>query len=69
MVMRAVDLYWQMAPQYHHGEFHFHWMDVTAFVGVGGLWVAAYLHFLKGRPLLPVNDPYLREALASHGSH
>lgn len=69
MVMRAVDLYWQMAPQYHHGAFHFHWMDVTAFVGVGGLWVTAYLYFLKGRPLLPVNDPYLREALASHGSH
>ena len=41
----------------------------AAFVGVGGLWVAAFLFFLKGRPLLPVNDPYLREVLASHGSH
>ncbi len=69
MTMRAVDLFWQMAPQFHHGEFHLHWMDFTAFIGVGGLWVTAFLFFLKGRPLLPVNDPYLPEVFASHGSH
>jgi hypothetical protein len=65
---RFLDIVFQVAPQFHE-TVTLHWMDLAVLAGVGGLWVAAFLTNLKGRPLLPVNDPYLREALADHGSH
>ncbi|MGE3840988.1 MAG: hypothetical protein AB7I50_05320, partial [Vicinamibacterales bacterium] len=67
-VMRMLDLLFQVAPYFHEG-LTIHWLDAAAILGVGGLWVATFLTMLKGRPLLPVNDPYLHEALADHGAH
>ena len=32
-------------------------MDVAALVGVGGVWVAAFISRLKRGPLIPLNDP------------
>lgn len=68
LVMRYVDLYWNIAPQFNEGHFAFHWMDVTAVAGLFGLWLAVFCWNLKGRALLPVGDPYLPEALAD-GHH
>lgn len=69
LLMRMVDLLWTIQPNFHEGAFHISWMHVTTMLGLGGIWVAAYLTFLGARPMLPVNDPYLKEALATHGSH
>jgi hypothetical protein len=67
IVMRVVDVWWLAAPGAHHdGAFHPHWLDVAAPVGLGGIWVAAFFRQLKRRPLLPVHDPHLEEAL-EHG--
>jgi hypothetical protein len=68
LAMRIVDIVFQVAPQFHEGV-TFHWLDLAAVAGVGGLWVAAFAWFLRGRPILPVNDPYFKEAFANHGSH
>jgi hypothetical protein len=39
-------------------------------LGNGGLWFAAFTHYLKGRPVLPVHDPYFHQVLAAdHGAH
>jgi hypothetical protein len=47
-----------------------HWAILLALVpaalGVGGLWVAWYAWLLKSRPLVPLHDPMLAEALARH---
>jgi hypothetical protein len=67
-VMRMLDVLFQVAPFYHE-TLAIHWIDVAALVGIGGLWVTAFTVLLKGRPLLPVNDPHLREVLADHGAH
>lgn len=64
--MRLVDLFWIIAPSFHPDKFSFHWLDVAAPIGIGGLWVAAFVWQLKGRALLPVNDPRLEEAFAKH---
>ena len=68
LAMRWVDLYWQAAPAFAHGEgphgLHLHWLDLATLVGVGGLWLAAYFGQLKKRPLLPAFEPYLGEAVA-----
>lgn len=63
LFMRLVDLYWLIAPSLHPGEFSIHWMDVVAPIGIGGIWVAFFIWQLKGRALLPTNDPRLAEVL------
>jgi len=63
LFMRWVDLIWQSRPSLAHEGFALHWLDVAAPLAVGGLWLAAYVRELKGRTLLPVNDPFLEEAL------
>jgi hypothetical protein len=66
--MRLVDVIWLTGPEFHEGAFRIHWMDVVMPIGLGGLWLAFFAYQLKTRPLLPLGDPYLEEAL-SHGGH
>jgi hypothetical protein len=65
LVMRFVDLYMQIIPAGHHAELHFSWMDLAAPIGIGGLWLSAFLRQLESRPVLPVRDPHFAEALES----
>lgn len=67
IVMRLVDLIWLTGPEFYNGAFRIHWMDVLMPVGLGGLWLAYFAHQLKARPLLPIGDPFLEEALAPSG--
>jgi hypothetical protein len=41
-------------------------MDLTAPIGLGGIWLAFFLTNLLKRPLIPRNNPNLEGALA-HG--
>jgi hypothetical protein len=66
LLMRAVDLYWLIAPGFRKGSFDVSWMDITAPIGLGGIWLAYFLIQLGKRPLMPLNDPHLIEAL-EHG--
>jgi hypothetical protein len=65
---RYLDLYWQAAPSYHgttgeeHG-LHISWLGLVAPVALGGLWLWAFVGQLRGAALVPVNDPYLADAL------
>jgi len=65
-LLRLVDLYWLVAPDFHHdGRFHVSWMDVAAPIGVGGLWLYWFARELQTRPLLPRHEPDLEELLAA----
>jgi len=64
LAMRLVDLFWVIAPKFHAEVFHVHWLDVAAPAGIGGVWVWFFLNELKKRPVLPVRDPRMEEALA-----
>jgi len=66
LFMRIVDLYWQIAPDFLKGSFGLSWVDITAPLGIGGVWLAYFLYQLEKRPLMPLNDPHLEEAL-EHG--
>jgi len=68
LVMRFVDLYWMVAPNFRKGAFGVSWMDFAAPVGVLGIWLFYFLLQLEKRPLLPLHDPHLKEAL-EHGRH
>lgn len=59
-----LDIYWLVAPTVDgHGALPT-WHDLAALAGVGGTSVAFAAWSLRGRPLLPVNDPLLDQALA-----
>jgi hypothetical protein len=64
--MRFVDVAWLVLPAFSKGVFRFHWMNLSAPVGLGGLWLFFFARSLGTRPLLPVHDPGFEEALA-HG--
>lgn len=66
LVMRWVELVWQVEPAFHDHSFGMLWLYLAAPVAVGGLWLYYFLRQLKQRPLLPINDPYLPEAIAHH---
>jgi hypothetical protein len=65
-VMSFVDLFWRVEPAFQPVRLYVHWIDVVAAVGLGGIWLAAFVWFLRRRPLLPLHEPYVQEALA-HG--
>jgi hypothetical protein len=63
LVMRWVDLLWQVEPAFHVQNPAMYWTYLTAPAGIGGIWLFLFLRELRKAPLLPVNDPYLAEAL------
>jgi MFS family permease len=64
VLMRLVEMFWLTQPAFSDGRFRLHWMDFLAPIGIGGLWLFVFSWQLGKRPLLPVNDPELRQALA-----
>ena len=66
LFMRAVDLFWLVAPAYHPEGLAIHWLDAALPIALFGLWVAAFARELAKRPLLPVNDPALPAAMEVH---
>jgi hypothetical protein len=56
-------LFWMITPSFHPLGFYVTWFDFAAPLGVGGVWVAAFLVWLQRAPLLPANDPRMEEEL------
>jgi hypothetical protein len=56
-VMHLIELFWLVAPTFYPQGFSLHWTNLLAPVGVGGVWFSAFLWQLKGRSLLPFQDP------------
>jgi hypothetical protein len=76
MFLRFVDLCYLILPSAHQQPTYQGHMDIlsilvaaVAVIGVGGLWLFLFFRFLVTRPLLPVNEPFLQEALDFRGGH
>ncbi len=69
LVVRYVDVYWQVAPTFREHAASLHWMDAATFLGVGGLWVLAFLRQLGQAAVLPKNDPRHTEFVKGGASH
>lgn len=68
LFMRVVDLTWIIAPMVHEPNHHeIPWMYFIAPIGLGGLFAWTFFWQFKKRPILPVNDPTLEEAIAHVG--
>jgi hypothetical protein len=62
LISHIVTIWWTIAPSVYTTNLHVSWLTLAAFIGVGGLWSAAFLWNLEKRRLVPLNDP--RFALA-----
>jgi hypothetical protein len=62
IIAQWINLYWVVMPQFSE-HFTFSPMDVTAFIGIGGLWVAGITRLAMGNSLVPTGDPRLDESL------
>jgi hypothetical protein len=82
VLMRFIDMFFLIAPEFaaSGANLHIagegaetrlfvHWLDLAAPIGIGGVWVWLFLTRLADRPLLPIHDPHLAEALESAGGH
>jgi len=69
LVMRLVDLFWMITPNFTREHFHISWMDVVAPIGIGGLWLGFFARTLKRRPLIPINDPLYETVLEQAQAH
>jgi hypothetical protein len=63
--MRFVDLYWMTRPEFSSSAMPNVW-DLVAPLALGGLWFFVFAWQLKQRPLLPLGDPKLEEAIEQH---
>ncbi len=68
LAMRWVELFWQVEPAFHDRHAVNDWLYVAVPLLVGGVWLFFFARTLSSRPLLPIHDPYLPEAIA-HGEH
>jgi hypothetical protein len=65
LMLRLVDLFWLIAPEFHENGLVVHWLDVVLPLSMGALWLAAFVWQLRGRAILPVHDPQFDEALGA----
>ncbi len=54
LAMHLVHLWWMVVPAYHEHHFSLHPLDLLAPLGIGGLWLWAFLTQLSRAPLTPV---------------
>jgi hypothetical protein len=57
LVAHIADVWWTIAPSLHPEHFYVSWWAIPAFLGIGGIWSAAFLKNLESRPVVPLNDP------------
>jgi hypothetical protein len=66
VLVSVVDIFWLTVPAFERRGPEFHLTDWLAILGIGGLWLWRFAAQLKGRSLLPLHDPRLKEIM-QHG--
>ncbi len=65
IIVRVVDYYWMVAPEFHE-TISISLLDIALPIAIGGLFLTVFAIYLRGRPLLPLNDLGLEKALTHH---
>ncbi len=73
LFLRSVDMFYLIGPNpridthgLEQGAFVISWLDFVAPIAVGGIWLWYFFGQLMKRPLVPVMDPFLENAI-EHG--
>lgn len=72
LVMRLVDMCWMVLPAFADSQAAWRMIALVVLLplGLGGVWFGYFIRQLAQLPLLPVNDPRMKEAMehvAEHG--
>jgi hypothetical protein len=62
-LFRIVEMFWIIEPVFGETGPVLHLLDLFVPLGLGGAWVAAFVHFFRDRPAVPVGEPEIRELL------
>jgi hypothetical protein len=63
LIVRVVDLFWLVAPEFHRQGITVSWLDILLPLSLGAIWLGCFVRQLRGRAILPVHDPQFEEAL------
>lgn len=63
LIVRLVDLYWLIGPEFHQHGIAISWLDVLLPLTLVTIWLGAFTRQLRGRAILPVHDPEFDETL------
>jgi hypothetical protein len=63
LVMRYVTIYWVVAPSWTKEVFHYSLLGPTTVVGIGGIWMWAFIGQLKGQTIIPIHETWVEEAI------
>jgi hypothetical protein len=63
LVLRVVDLFWLVAPEFHRDGVAVSWLDLMLPLSLSAFWLGCFVWQLRGRAILPVHDPQFDEAL------
>lgn len=66
LLSHLVELYWIVMPVLDHHGFHFNWMTITSFFGLGGIFFGLFFYRFKQNKMIPVKDPKLQQSLTKH---
>jgi hypothetical protein len=64
LAVHFIDMHWIIMPNLHEHGFSWHLLDLTTWVGVGGLLLSFVLYRAQNVNLLPTRDPRLKKSLA-----
>lgn len=65
IAMRCLDIFWLTRPEFTSRALPTLW-DFATVLALGGIWLWFFAKQLKERPLLPLGEPKLAEAIANH---
>ena len=65
-LMHFTDLSFNIVPVAHPENFVLHWMDIGAFLIIGGILTMLFIRSLGSTAAYPLRDPRLKESLTSH---
>ena len=63
IVMRYVAIYWLVAPGWYGDHFHYSIWNVATLIGIGGVWLYAFIDQLKGQTIIPIHETWVEEAV------
>jgi len=66
LILRVTDMYWIIMPAFEERGIGPHWSNAAAFVGIGGLWLAAWAREVQRHEFIPVYDPGVQQVRAAH---
>ena len=63
LIMRYVAIYWLITPSWYPEHFHYSIWNLTSLIGIGGVWLWAFIDQLKGQTIIPIHETWVEEAI------